>query len=218
MNRATGFYARGIVHTNHPTRTTFLAVSRRVWSYRPALRLSPIRAPIRTNTTDATMEFKSIAGLCLALVGACALAQTPVDVPPWTEESAAPPPAYSQTGLIPIDMPSYVSVKIGIDPATLVVGSDGVVRYVVVMRNTSGSTNAAYEGILCTTGQVKTYARAGTNGKWVTVKEPEWRDLSDNLPSRHAYAIAKQGACDGRTSSKREKTLQALQRGQKAYD
>lgn len=164
------------------------------------------------------MEINGFAGLCLALAGACAVAQTPVDVPQWTEENAAPPPAYAQDGLIPIEMPYYVSLKIGIDPATLTVGSDGVVRYVVVMRNATGSTNAAYEGILCTTGQVKTYARAGTNGTWVAIKQPEWRDLTDNLPSRHAYAISKQGACDARSSSNRERTLLALKRGRQPYD
>jgi hypothetical protein len=164
------------------------------------------------------MEFKAVAGLCLALVAACAGAQTPVVVPEWVEENAAPPPAYAKDALIPIEMPSYVTLRVGIDPATVAVGSDGVVRYVVVMRNTSGSVSAAYEGILCTKGEVKTYARAGATGNWVAIKQPEWRPLTDNLPSRHAFAIAKQGGCDGRTSAKREDTLLALRRGQKAYD
>ncbi len=165
------------------------------------------------------MECKHIAaGLSLALVAVCAAAQTPVEVPQWTEENAAPPPAFAKDGLIPIEMPSYVTLKVGIDPATVSVGGDGVVRYVVVMRNTSGSVNAAYEGILCPKGEVKTYARAGSSGEWVAIKQPEWRPLMDNLPSRHAYAIAKQGGCEGRTSAKREDTLLALKRGKKAYD
>jgi len=164
------------------------------------------------------MEFKSIVGLCLALAAASVAAQTPVEVPEWVEDNAAAPPAFSKNGLIPIGMPSYVSLKVGIDPATLTVGSDGVVRYVVVMHNESGSVNAAYEGILCTKGEVKTYARAGTSGNWVAVKQPEWRSLTDHLPSRHAYAIAKQGGCDGRTAAKRDNTLDALKRGTKSYD
>ena len=165
------------------------------------------------------MEFKRFgAGLSLALVATCTVAQTPVDVPQWVEENAAPPPAFAKEGLIPIEMPSYVTLKVGVDPATVSVGTDGVVRYVVVMRNTSGSVNAAYEGILCTKGEVKTYARAGASGEWVAIKQPEWRPLTDNLPSRHAYAISKQGGCEGRTSAKREDTLQTLKRGKKAYD
>ncbi|MBI2750664.1 MAG: hypothetical protein HYX43_15430 [Burkholderiales bacterium] len=95
-------------------------------------------------------------GLAMAAVAACA--QTPSDAPEWVEEAPPPPPAYSADRLIPIELPPYVTLKVGIDPNTLVVGNDGVVRYVVVMRNASGSVNAAFEGILCTNGEVKTYA------------------------------------------------------------
>ena len=34
--------------------------------------------------------------------------------------------------------------------------------------------------------------------------------MTDNLGSRHAFAISKQGACDGRATGKRESILQAL--------
>ena len=158
-------------------------------------------------------------GFSVVLVGVSVAAQTPVEVPQWIEESAPPPPTYSSDKLIPIEMPHYVTLQVGIDSASLSVGAtDGVVRYVVVMRNASGTSNAAYEGIQCTKGEVKTYARAGANGNWAAIKQPEWRALTDNLPSRHAFAIAKQGGCDGRTSAKREDTIQALARGKKAYD
>lgn len=168
------------------------------------------------------MGFRQYAGLlcaALACTASAVWAQTPVEVPEWVEENAPPPPAYATSGLIPIEMPSYVTLQVGIDPNTLSVGAtDGVVRYVVVMRNASGSTNAAYEGILCTNGEVKTYARAYSSGTWTAVSKPEWRAMTDNLPSRHAYAIARQGGCDGRTSAKREDTIRALKRRQKNYD
>lgn len=164
------------------------------------------------------MDFKIVWGIGMALAAVAACAQTPVDVPEWTEEKAAPPPAYSQDRLIPIEMPSYVTLKVGIDPETVTVGADAVVRYVVVMRNVSGSVNAAYEGILCTSGEVKTYARTSASGSWVAVEQPQWRPMTDNLPSRHAYAIAQQGGCEGRTAARREDILRALKRRHKAYD
>ena len=155
----------------------------------------------------------------MALAATATWSQTPVEVPEWAEENTAPPPAYSRDRLIPVEMPSYVTLQVGVDPETLSVGTtDGVLRYVVVMRNASGSTNAAYEGILCAKGDVKTYARAGSDGKWIAVQNPQWKQMTDNLPSRHAYAIAKQGGCDGRTSSKRDDTIRALKRPHKQYD
>jgi len=143
-----------------------------------------------------------------ALLGLLALtlttriqAQIAPDDPDWKESEAPPAPAFSTDKLLPLEMPPYVSVKFGIDPATLTIASDGIVRYVVVARNTSGSVNAMYEGIRCATGEVKTYARASDTGVWSTVAEPKWRGLTDNLPSKHAWAFARQAACDGRAAA-----------------
>ena len=97
-----------------------------------------------------------------------------------------------------MDMPSYVSLRFGVDPATLVITTDGIVRYVKVAKNAAGSVSAMYEGIRCSSGKVKTYARFSTGVRWSAVRDPQWQALNDNLPSRHALALARQGACDGR--------------------
>ncbi len=164
------------------------------------------------------MAIKPLLTIGIALAAAAAFSQTPVEKPEWTEEAAPQPPAFSKDKLIPIEMPPYVTLKVGIDPETVVVGADGVVRYVVVMRNTSGSVNAAFEGILCSSGDVKTYARMGSAGTWIPVQEPQWRSMTDNLPSRHAFAISKQGGCDGRSAAKAADIVRALKQGPKSYD
>ncbi|MDD4944117.1 MAG: CNP1-like family protein, partial [Rhodoferax sp.] len=87
------------------------------------------------------------------------LAQVAALDPDWQESEAAAPPAFSAAHLVAIDMPHYVSLKFGVDPATLSITPDGIVRYVMVAQNATGSVNAMYEGIRCATGQVKTYAR-----------------------------------------------------------
>jgi len=126
-------------------------------------------------------------------------AQRVTEDPDWKETEAPAPPAFSLDKLLALDMPPYVSLQFGVDPATLALTEDGVVRYVVVARNASGSTNAMYEGIRCTTGEVKTYARTNSLGTWVALPSPQWRGLNDNQPSKHALAFAHQGACDAHT-------------------
>ncbi len=166
------------------------------------------------------MGLKYIVGFFLGASAFAAMGQTPAPVTEWAEDKAMPPPAYTADKLLPIEMPSYVTLKVGIDPSTVSVGADGVVRYVVVMRNASGSVNAAFEGIKCTEGEVKTYARVSSAGSaWIALEQPDWRPMTDNLPSRHAYAIAKQGACNGRTANgKPQDIIRTLQRGYKSYD
>lgn len=115
-------------------------------------------------------------------------------------ESAAPPaPAFNKDRLLPIDMPHYVTLQFGVDPVTLVITPEGIVRYVVVASNAGGSISAMYEGIRCSTGEVKTYARFASSGKWAPVQDPQWRGLNDNLPSKHALALANQGVCESTT-------------------
>ncbi len=124
----------------------------------------------------------------------------PLD-PDWQEAEVPAPPAFSRDKLLPLNMPIYVTLQFGIDPATIAVSSDGIVRYVVVASSTSGSVSAFYEGIRCGTGEVKTYARASNTGTWTLIKDAQWRGLNDNQPSKHAWVFARQGACEGRAAA-----------------
>ena len=150
-----------------------------------------------------------VAGWCAhALLGALALAlavplqaQVGPEDPDWKESTAPTPPAFSADKLLPLEMPPYVTLKFGIDPTTLSVTPDGIVRYVVVTHNSSGSVTAMYEGIRCARGEVKTYARANDSGAWSIIAAPKWRDFTDNLPSKHAWVFARQAACDGRAAA-----------------
>ncbi len=157
-----------------------------------------MRKPLTLTPSPWLMRFVALGLFFCAL---SAQAQGLVDDPDWQETEVPAPPAFSKDHLIAVEMPHYVTLKFGVDPATLAITTDGIVRYVMVATNASGSVNAMYEGIRCATGEVKTYARATSSGAWSVIKEPQWRDLSDNLPSKHAIAFARQGACDGRAAA-----------------
>jgi hypothetical protein len=133
----------------------------------------------------------------LAFATGLVLAQSAADADDFKEIEAPAPPTYHKEGLIAIDMPSSTSLKYGVDPGTLSVGSDGVVRYVMVAYNPSGSVNALYEGLRCETGEVKTYARSSELGHWTLVLQPKWRQVDMSSSTRHTLALAKQGVCEG---------------------
>jgi hypothetical protein len=146
------------------------------------------------------MKLDKLIWLGLTLVVLSASAQLVTD-PDWKETEVPPPPSFSTDRLIPIEMPKYVSLRLGVDPATFAITPDGIVRYVVVATNASGSVSAMYEGIRCASGEVKTYARYASSGQWSPVSDPQWRALNDNQPSRHALALARQGVCEGRAAT-----------------
>ncbi|OUM01378.1 CNP1-like family protein [Variovorax sp. JS1663] len=168
----------------------------------------------------------------LLLAGACLLAacgSTPRDtdnpdwaqagMPPppkvtaqadeWKEAEVPPPPAFSESRLLSIAMPPYSTLKFGVDPNTLSVTGDGVVRYVVVASNKAGgATNAFYEGIRCASEEVKQYARYN-EGAWHLAGNAEWKRINDRN-SRYAKELALQGVCRGHAprSSVREMVQQ----------
>jgi hypothetical protein len=139
-----------------------------------------------------------LTAVVLALATGLVLAQAAAGADDFKEIEAPAPPAYHKEGLIAIEMPSSVSLKYGVDPDTLSVGSDGVVRYVMVAYNPSGSVNALYEGLRCETGEVKTYARSSALGHWTMVEQPTWRLVDMSSSTRHALALTNQGVCEGR--------------------
>lgn len=137
--------------------------------------------------------------LALLLAGAMAMPALAADED-WQEAEAPPPPSWRKEGLIVIDLPIRTGLVFGVDPSTLTIGPDWVVRYVMVAYNPTGSVNAMYEGLRCDTSEFKTYARASEPGQWNKVADPTWRELDNTQSaSRHALALARQGACEGHT-------------------
>lgn len=142
-------------------------------------------------------------GMAALALGAAshAMGQVFVEDPDWKEIDVPSPPPFNKDKLLPVEMPAYVSLRFGVDPATFTITGDGVIRYVMVAQGAgSGTLSAMYEGIRCAAGEFKTYARFNASGQWAPVSNPQWRPLNDNNTSRHALALARQGACDGRSA------------------
>lgn len=142
----------------------------------------------------ASMVFAALTFLGMPQVHA----QLAADDPDWKEVDAPAPPEFDLKRLVAVDVPVGGELKFGVDPATITIGKDWVVRYVLVASSPSGNINAMYEAIRCATGEFKTYARRTGDGPWSIALQPNWRSMQDNQPSRHAWRLAKQGACTGR--------------------
>jgi len=138
--------------------------------------------------------------LCLLTTTSCWSQIADLD-PDWKELELPAPAKFSAERMVPIEMPRYVTVKVGVDPDSLNIGSDGIVRYVMIAKSSNGSINAMYEGIWCLKGEVKTYARLGSDGKWDPVADAQWSALNGNMRSMHALAFARQAVCDGRAAA-----------------
>ena len=127
--------------------------------------------------------------------------------PDWKESDVPPPPAaLNLKDLVPFEVSTVSNLVWALDPTGVTIVGDGLVRYVVVARSSSGVFNALYEVINCSKGEMKTYARiVGKESdtetkKWVAVQDPQWKSMYD-IPSKHALVLAKQGVCTGNTAA-----------------
>lgn len=144
-------------------------------------------------------EAHRLAALLLAgLLGSgSALSQLRDADPDWQEDLGGRPPEFNVRRLIPIDMPTHVGVRMGIDPETLSIGKDGVVRYVVVATGSGGAQTVLYEAIRCATAQYRRLARYSPESGWTALAGSEWTALHGRLPSVHPLVIARSGICMG---------------------
>lgn len=138
---------------------------------------------------------------CVAMGALCvtlAFAQNAYPEPPeWIEAETPPPPTFQLDKLVQIDVDPRGSLRYGIDPATVSIGKDGVVRYVMVARSPSGAMTAMYEGLRCSTAEFKLYARYN-DGRWSAVTSPQWQSVFESTRVKHPLALARQGGCDNK--------------------
>lgn len=149
--------------------------------------------------------------LCIGLTLPATAQYADLDRADWKEDTVPPPPAYSVSGLIDVEMPRASTVRMGIDPQTITLNSEtGIVRYVVVARGPS-AVNALYEGIRCATGEYRVYARQVQGGEWSTASDSEWKSMRGQVTYPHPYRLARDGICMGATpNAKPEEMIRAL--------
>ena len=138
-----------------------------------------------------------LAALAFACAFGAASAQLNPADPDWKEVEAPRPPALRTSGLVDLEVPGGSSLRFGIDPDSVAIGPDRVVRYVVVATSASGTVNAIYEGLRCNTGEVKVYARHNPDSGWVPARNSEWRPVHATANSRYSLQVARNGACMG---------------------
>ncbi len=133
------------------------------------------------------------------LLGSCgmACAQFIADDPDWKESDVPPAPAFDLKRLVQVDISVQSQLKWGVDPTTVKITPDGIVRYVVVAQSSTGVVNAMYEGIRCNKAEFRRYARHNADSGWVKATSADWTSLRQSGTSRHPETLAKTGMCDG---------------------
>jgi CNP1-like family len=136
------------------------------------------------------------------------------EIKPWAEMQAQMPAYPKDDGLIPLDVGSATPHRFFIDGGSVSVGSDGIVRYTLVIKTAGGATNVSFEGIRCETREQKYYAIGRSDKTWVRARDPQWRRIEPkDFNAQHA-TLYREYLCRGKTMvESAEQIVQALRRG-----
>ena len=101
----------------------------------------------------------------------------------------------NQATLLPFYVSQGTVFKFAVDTDSITIGADGVTRYIVVITNPSGGTQAQYEGIRCDSFQARLYGFYESKG-WKENLLGEWKDIKRDIPNRYQAALAKGALCN----------------------
>ncbi|VWM10192.1 CNP1-like family protein [Burkholderia lata] len=115
----------------------------------------------------------------------------------WKENAVDSLPPLPQTGdLLPFNVSQNTPLKFFVDAKSLAVGTDGVVRYAVVITSPAGARNVNYEGIRCDTYEWRQYA--GLNSEhdgWDRTVENDWRRIENGELNAYHSALYQDYFC-----------------------
>jgi hypothetical protein len=174
-----------------------------------------------------TLVPRAVLGAFAVAIGLSAFAQAPgerlrdsaADSIDFTEkpldELPLQLPAPPKPGdLIEFDPGRPATLRYYIDPASLSVGTDAIVRFTVVVRGDSTASNVSYEAIRCKTRERKIYAYGRADGTWSSVRAPQWTKIAGLTTDGHRFVLYENYFCPSRQiiASARE-GVEGLRRG-----
>lgn len=119
---------------------------------------------------------------------------------PWEEIAVQIPPQPKQENLIPFEtLNATASYSFGIDSQSIALGSDGVIRYIVVATSQSGAKNISYEGIRCGTFEKKLYAFGRPDGVWARSRRDKWERIARRTGVNYQETLALEYFCQNKT-------------------
>jgi hypothetical protein len=149
-----------------------------------------------------------LAGLLLMVQAQAAPFADEFEEKTWQENEIRLPPYPQDAQLYSFYVSPTTINRFFVDIQTLSVGSDGVVRYALVVISPSNARNVSYEGMRCQTREWRIYATGRPDGSWSKTRSDRWMPVREAVANRHHAALFQEFFCPGGTMNYRVEDIQ----------
>ena len=151
------------------------------------------------------MRMVRVLGVVFAFVGFAGMANGLMaadmdgddETKPWAEVEVPLPPPPKEQDLIGFYVSAATDNKFFVDPASISVGSDGVVRYTLVVLSAAGVRNVSFEGMRCETRERRLYAFGRSDGSWSKSRNDRWEKVREAASNRQHASLFQEYFCPG---------------------
>ena len=112
----------------------------------------------------------------------------------------------NQATLVPFYVSQRTIFKFAVDTDSILIGADGVTRYIVVITNPSGGQQSQYEGIRCDSFQWRLYGTYESTG-WKENPLGSWKNIQSDIPNRYQASLAQGAFCNFSSQEKNIKNI-----------
>lgn len=132
----------------------------------------------------------------------------------WQETSTVFPAPPVDANLTEIYLSATSLNRFWVDRKSVTVGSDGVVRYALVVLSSGGVRGVTYEGIRCETRELRRYATLRPDNEWAKSRNENWVRITESPGHRQHAVLYLQHFCpDGIPAKDAEEAVGNLIRG-----
>jgi hypothetical protein len=93
-----------------------------------------------------------------------------------------------------------------VDTNSILIGNDGITRYIVSLTSPNGNSQVQYEGIRCDSFQWRLYGTFESS-TWKENPLSSWRNIQSNISNRYQASLAQGAFCNLATQEKNIKTI-----------
>jgi hypothetical protein len=133
---------------------------------------------------------------------------------PWVELQAQLPAYPKLDDALPFFVSASTDNKFFIDPVSISVGEDGVVRYTLIVKSPEGALNISFEGMRCNSHETKLYAFGHPDGTWSRNRFARWSPIRYQDRNRQHHVLYDDFFCPGGIIvGDQKEAISALKRG-----